>query len=155
MNPFLNFAVCALFGFLGVHKFLQKKTFMGVLYFCTCGLFGIGWFLDSVKAFAVLVTSGGAFGLAVRDSFPALFNVCSTLVGGGASVRRLRPSDPLPIVRSNVMLSNGEVCHYNAAAAILTTKNVTVGYTGESAGISFRLTRRLTLRSGKMGGATG
>ena len=40
--------VTVLFGWLGVHKFMQKKTGMGILYFFTLGLFGIGWFIDSI-----------------------------------------------------------------------------------------------------------
>lgn len=33
-------------GLLGVHKFYLNKTGMGILYFFTCGLFFIGWFID-------------------------------------------------------------------------------------------------------------
>jgi TM2 domain-containing membrane protein YozV len=34
------------FGLLGIHKFYLNKTGMGILYFFTCGLFFIGWFID-------------------------------------------------------------------------------------------------------------
>lgn len=33
-------------GFLGVHKFYLGKTLMGILYFFTFGIFGIGWLID-------------------------------------------------------------------------------------------------------------
>ncbi|MBU0936870.1 MAG: TM2 domain-containing protein [Spirochaetes bacterium] len=33
-------------GVIGAHKFYIGKTGMGVLYFFTFGLFGIGWFID-------------------------------------------------------------------------------------------------------------
>lgn len=47
----MNFIVTLLFGWLGVHKFMQKKNGMGVLYLCTLGLFGIGWIYDCIVAF--------------------------------------------------------------------------------------------------------
>lgn len=33
-------------GLFGAHKFYLNKTGMGVLYFFTAGIFGIGWFID-------------------------------------------------------------------------------------------------------------
>lgn len=47
----MNFIVTLLFGWLGVHKFMQKKNGMGFLYLCTLGLFGIGWIYDCIVAF--------------------------------------------------------------------------------------------------------
>lgn len=46
-----NFIITLLFGWCGVHKFIQKKTGMGLLYLCTMGLFGIGWIYDCIVAF--------------------------------------------------------------------------------------------------------
>lgn len=46
-----NFIITLLFGWCGVHKFIQKKTSMGLLYLCTMGLFGIGWIYDCIVAF--------------------------------------------------------------------------------------------------------
>ena len=40
------FALCFFIGFLGIHKFYEGKTGLGVLYLFTCGLFGIGWLVD-------------------------------------------------------------------------------------------------------------
>lgn len=37
-------------GWLGVHKFMQRKPAMGVLYLLTFGLFGIGWIVDIITA---------------------------------------------------------------------------------------------------------
>ena len=37
-------------GWFGLHKFLDKKIGMGVLYQFTAGLFGIGWIIDILKA---------------------------------------------------------------------------------------------------------
>ena len=38
--------ITILFGWLGVHKFMEKKTGWGVAYLLTFGLFGIGWIYD-------------------------------------------------------------------------------------------------------------
>lgn len=46
-----DFIITLLFGWLGVHKFMQKKYALGVLYLCTLGLFGIGWLIDTITAF--------------------------------------------------------------------------------------------------------
>ncbi len=34
------------FGFFGIHKFYLNKVGIGILYFFTFGIFGIGWFID-------------------------------------------------------------------------------------------------------------
>jgi len=34
------------FGFTGSHRFYYGKPISGILYFCTLGLFFIGWFID-------------------------------------------------------------------------------------------------------------
>lgn len=47
----VNFLITLFFGFLGVHKFIEKKNGIGFLYLFTIGLFGIGWIYDIVKAF--------------------------------------------------------------------------------------------------------
>ena len=36
-------------GQFGVHKFYKKQMGMGILYLCTCGLFGIGWLIDIIR----------------------------------------------------------------------------------------------------------
>lgn len=41
----------AFLGFFGGHKFYDGKIGTGILYACTCGLLGIGWFID---LFAIL-----------------------------------------------------------------------------------------------------
>jgi TM2 domain-containing membrane protein YozV len=34
------------FGFLGAHRFYYGKQITGALWFCTLGLFGVGWLVD-------------------------------------------------------------------------------------------------------------
>lgn len=36
-------------GWLGIHRFKNKETAMGIIYLCTLGLFGIGWLIDCKK----------------------------------------------------------------------------------------------------------
>ena len=45
----VKFAICFFLGFFGVHKFMEKKTGMGLLYLFTMGLFGFGWLYDCGK----------------------------------------------------------------------------------------------------------
>ncbi len=42
------FIACLLGGWFGLHKFIEKKTGLGILYLLTCGLFGIGWIIDCI-----------------------------------------------------------------------------------------------------------
>ena len=50
-NTWFMFFICLFLGFLGVHKFIEKKVGMGILYLCTAGLFYVGWIIDSIKYF--------------------------------------------------------------------------------------------------------
>ena len=43
-----KFIACLFGGWFGLHKFMEKKTGLGVLYLFTGGLFGIGWLVDSI-----------------------------------------------------------------------------------------------------------
>lgn len=38
--------LCLFLGGIGAHKFYEGKTFMGIIYLLTVGLFGIGWAID-------------------------------------------------------------------------------------------------------------
>lgn len=42
------FFLCLFLGWMGVHKFYLGKIGMGVLYFFTFGVFGIGWAIDLI-----------------------------------------------------------------------------------------------------------
>lgn len=48
-SRWLALALCFFFGGLGVHRFYVGKIGSGILYLCTCGLFGIGWVIDFFK----------------------------------------------------------------------------------------------------------
>jgi hypothetical protein len=118
-----DFLVCLLFGWLGVHKFREKKTGSGILYLFTFGLFGFGWIFDCVKYLKPLLKKKAAADIA-----------------NGA---------PLPVVaHSNVMLTPGEVCHYLASATFVKTKNVVVGHSGGHSGVSIRVAKGMSYRVG-------
>ena len=47
-NKWVAFLLCLFLGYIGAHKFYEGKAGMGILYLFTCGLFGIGWFIDCI-----------------------------------------------------------------------------------------------------------
>ena len=47
-NKWVALALCFLLGYLGVHKFYEGKSKMGLIYLFTLGIFGIGWLVDCV-----------------------------------------------------------------------------------------------------------
>jgi len=44
----LKLILCVFVGWIGVHKFLEQKFVIGVIYLCTGGLFGIGVLIDTI-----------------------------------------------------------------------------------------------------------
>ena len=44
----ITFFLCLLLGFVGAHKFYEGKLKIGLLYLCTCGIFGFGWIIDII-----------------------------------------------------------------------------------------------------------
>lgn len=48
-NKWTAFLLCFFLGYLGAHKFYEKKPGMGILYIFTGGLFGIGVLIDWIK----------------------------------------------------------------------------------------------------------
>lgn len=47
-DKWVAFFLCLFLGFFGAHKFYEGKAGMGILYILTFGLFGIGWFIDTL-----------------------------------------------------------------------------------------------------------
>lgn len=122
-----DFIICLLFGWLGIHKFKEKKILLGIIYLFTFGLFGIGWIIDTIK-YLIKAINGE----------PVETNTSPVL----------SPDEPLPVVASNVMLSDGEVCHYCGTATFIKSKNVVVGYSGASHGTSIRIAKGMSVRLG-------
>lgn len=77
MNPWVRVLIIFFLGGLGVHKFVDKQTGMGILYLLTGGLFGIGWLVDLVKAIIAAVNSEDEITHAVSASTPNTFAIVS------------------------------------------------------------------------------
>lgn len=126
----VDFGVCFFLGFLGVHKFREKKIGMGIIYICTFGLFGIGWVIDDIRYFIAAITgrrigNSGSYSLSLKDD------------------------EPLPIIfGSPVILQDNEICHYSKTVSRVTTKNRVVGYSGASQGVSLRVCKGMSYRIG-------
>lgn len=51
--------LCIFLGHFGVHKFMEGKVFMGILYIFTYGLFGIGIICDIISIIKELIQKNG------------------------------------------------------------------------------------------------
>ena len=51
----INCLITIFLGSLGIHKFLQGKVGLGLLYLFTCGGLGIGWIIDSIISLVKLI----------------------------------------------------------------------------------------------------
>ncbi len=50
-SKWVAFLWCLFFGAFGLHKFYEGKFLLGIVYFFTGGLFGIGVFFDLIALF--------------------------------------------------------------------------------------------------------
>lgn len=127
MSPTANFILTLFLGPFGVHRFVRGEIGMGILYLCTGGLFGIGWIIDCVKA---------ATGLQSNTAFQHV------------------PITELPTVSPDgLILKSDEICHYQGQAASTRTKNVVTGYESGNVGVSVRVAKGLSVRTGGSKGA--
>ena len=53
-SRWVTFCLCLFLGIFGIHRFHVGKTGTGIIWFCTAGLLGIGWLVDTV----MLLTGG-------------------------------------------------------------------------------------------------
>ena len=67
-DKLFDFLVTLFLGSFGIHKFLNKKFGMGILYLFTFGLFGIGWMVDVIKSLKELINSNNINVFAVDDN---------------------------------------------------------------------------------------
>ena len=133
----IDFFICLFLGIFGVHKFRERKIGIGILYLCTMGLFGIGWFIDCVRYLLAALRGEKSNGSSSENPQSVLL-----------------PDGTLPIVIDcSLALQDGECCHYSASAKRIIPKEKTVGYTSGSAGVSFRVAKGVTLRTGSSRGS--
>lgn len=128
MTPATNFFVTLFLGFFGIHKFMAGKAGLGVLYLFTFGLFGIGWLVDVIKA-----------GMQWYE------NKCVPVLG---------PIKALPVISARgLVLKDGEFCCFQSPAQNLKVKNVVTGHRGGGSGVSVRVMKGVSIRTGG-GGST-
>jgi TM2 domain-containing membrane protein YozV len=48
-------------GWLGIHRFYTGNVFSGLIWFCTGGLFGIGWFFDLFLTSGLVDAANGRY----------------------------------------------------------------------------------------------
>lgn len=46
INKWTAFLLCTFLGWAGAHRFYEGKIITGLLWLCTGGCFGVGWFID-------------------------------------------------------------------------------------------------------------
>ena len=133
MNKKTRLLIVIFLGVFGVHKFIDKDYKMGLIYLFTGGLCGIGWIIDIIKE----------------------------LIGKNTNSKSLMSTETLNMIKNgqlptiigtNINLANDEVCHYADIGYTFKDKTITTGYTGKSSGISIRLMKGLTYRTGGSGG---
>lgn len=78
------FYITLFLGPFGVHKFLHGELFKGVLYALTCGLFGVGWFIDCLRVIFLPVKDRYGKVMAPLSCKPmkfAMLLICAVFVG--------------------------------------------------------------------------
>ena len=45
-SKWVSFFLCLFFGCFGIHRFYEGRILLGIVYFFTMGIFGIGWIID-------------------------------------------------------------------------------------------------------------
>lgn len=115
-------------GIFGIHKFINGDIKMGIIYLCTCGLFGIGWLVDIIK---VLIDDTNCDSLMENSGIQTINN------------------GKLPNIQgTNLNLANGETCCYMDKAYTFKDKTITAGYTGKRNGVSIRIAKGLSYHTG-------
>lgn len=66
ISALINLIIVVGLGMFGVHKFLKGRILLGIIYLCTYGLFGIGLFVDSIKALRQLIITSKEYRVAKR-----------------------------------------------------------------------------------------
>ena len=130
-NPYL--VLCL--GWLGVHKFLKKQIGLGILYLFTCGLFGFGWIYDTVISFMSYPKTSEVFKPSRSDWQSEMVDAINAGV--------------LPQINTtDIILQEGEICHFIGVAYTYKDKTYTSGYDTIKSGGSVRLAKSLSYRTG-------
>ncbi len=133
MNKKTRLLIVIFLGVFGVHKFIDKDYKMGLIYLFTGGLCGIGWIIDIIKEL-----------IGKNTNSKSLMNT--------ETLNMIKNGQLPTIIGTNINLANDEVCHYADIGYTFKDKTITTGYTGKSSGISIRVMKGLTYRTGGSGG---
>lgn len=117
-------------GLFGIHKFIKGEIKLGLIYLFTFGLFGFGWIIDIFK---VLI-----------DYSP---NSSKSLMGS-AGIKAINEGKLPNIQVKNLNLAVDETCCYADNAYTFKDKTITTGYTSRTNGVSIRLAKGLSYRTG-------
>ena len=117
-------------GPFGIHKFIKGDIKMGVIYLFTAGLFGIGWIVDILK---VLTNTSSS-------SISSLMGI--------EGIKTINEGKIPNIQGTNLNLLGDETCCYMDKAYTFKDKTVTTGYKGNNSGVSIRITKGLSYRTG-------
>ena len=121
-------------GPFGVHKFIDKEYKMGVIYIFTCGLFLFGWFYDIIKEI-------------YRYFKPINYNS----IMSKEIIDKINAGELTNINVDSLNLGKDEYCYYVDRGQTYKEKTITTGYTGKSAGMSFRVMKGVSYRTGGSG----
>lgn len=125
----IKLLVTIFFGFLGVHKFMERNYKMGFIYLFTMGLCGIGWIIDIFK-------------VAFEND-----DVTSNIMPKEA-IKQINDGEIPKINISNLILKEDEFCCYVDNAETYRDKTITTGYTRKGAGVSVRVAKGLNYHTG-------
>jgi len=133
MDKKVRIIIVVFLGIFGVHKFIDKDYKMGIIYLLTGGLIGIGWIIDIFKE--IFGTNNKNKSLMSKDTLEMINN------------------DLLPnIIAPNLNMTENEICCYMEKGYTFKDKTITTGYTGKNSGVSIRVMKGLTYRTGATGG---
>lgn len=117
-------------GPFGIHKFIKGDIKMGIIYFFTAGLFGIGWIIDIVK-----VLTGNN-------------SIRNNSLMGNEGLKIINEGKIPNIQGSNLNIAEGETCCYMDKAYTFKDKTIIAGYTGRNNGVSIRIMKGLSYHTG-------
>lgn len=134
MKKIKDFFIVLFGGPFGIHKFLNGKIGMGVLYLFTGGIFFIGWFKDVITAGKDLFHISGLGSLMSYDI-----------------IKQINNGDLPCISTPNLNLDNNDFCCYMDKGYTFKDKTITTGYTGKNNGVSIRIAKGISYRTGASG----
>lgn len=134
MKKIRDYFIVLFGGPFGIHKFMNGEIGTGILYLFTGGLFFIGWFKD------VVIATKDLFHI---DGFGSLMSY--------DVIRQINNGD-LPCINTpNLNLEENDFCCYMDKGYTFKDKTITTGYTGKSNGVSIRIAKGISYRTGASG----